>query len=777
MYSTHDWEQQAPPSNNWSEAWSDVKTPGDGRTYAVGTTMAGHTDAASFFVTFSGVGGTGPGSLTQGRTGGFSDAATKVVAILQVTNAQGVIQWQRFFHGDGGALSPGTITSTHARGISVFPAATTVDTRIVICGDTYDQRLELGGQESGLQSEAAGFVAVYDGDGRLLWTHLFYGLDPFASTVVTDVSIHVDTRVTPPIDVVTYCGLSTNGVYNPNHPAPAPPTPLTPKNYFAAPPQGTGCSANPDGNPVNHPSADPSLSSGQWDGIVGRLVKNHSGTGPVTQRFHAIVGGGLGDDALFGITEKDWDVFAVVGTTKTAYQPNVNTSFPLTHPSWSGGPICLATTPGYVHGVLVECNAGPTAQNQPLQLLGSTLIGAPGAATVARDVLGHGWKGVGLYPGHYYVVGSTTDPAFTAGFPGPVLGDHHPLATGFLVASEGPQQGFTHASYWPKKEDPEAVASGAVGLGAWSEHFDHVSVSGWVQAAANGPKDLVVSSLFLDTVGPPGTEHLDLVRQVTMGAPGDEFAAAIDSILFPTPFLGQGHAPSFSYPAGVGEPCGGGIAVDSRGRQTLVGSTLGVPGYPVTTTTVPAGRTASTALGTNSSDAVRSVIDMLPAGVCRSDGTGQCPTPWSPTGNGGTTPACALSPFGNVPGVTPALRRMFLDYEGEAGPGQPVSLIVDRPPDESWVVLSGWQLGIPSSTPEPQLLFDHDVEIWVAGAGYIGALPATGGSIREDWGLVPPSGATYSCQYVCLLIQPMTGTSCTAPDLTWAATPALYFSH
>ena len=100
-----------------------MKTPGDGRTYAVGTTMAAHTREQTQFVTFSGVGGTGVTSLTKGP--GLADAATKVVAILQVTDAQGVIQWQRFFHGDGGANDAQNIQSTHARGISVFPAATT----------------------------------------------------------------------------------------------------------------------------------------------------------------------------------------------------------------------------------------------------------------------------------------------------------------------------------------------------------------------------------------------------------------------------------------------------------------------------------------------------------------------------------------------------------------------------------------------------------------------------------------------------------------------------
>jgi len=177
-------------------------------------------------------------------------------------------------------------------------------------------------------------------------------------------------------------------------------------------------------------------------------------------------------------------------------------------------------------------------------------------------------------------------------------------------------------------------------------------------------------------------------------------------------------------------------------------------------------------------DGVRSVIDFLPSGICRSDGTGLCPAPgWSPVGNGGTTPACALASFGNILGTYPVLQRMFLDYEGLPVAGQPVSLLVDRPPPISWVVLSGWQVGVPVATP----LIDHDVELWGMTSGvppYIGALAPTGGTVREMFGgsVVPP-GFVYMVQYLCLLAVPLAGTPCTAPDLTWAATPAMVFSY
>ncbi|MBL8729701.1 MAG: hypothetical protein JNM25_14830, partial [Planctomycetes bacterium] len=132
-YSTHDWQLMVPGSNVWSAAWSDVKTPGDGRTYSLGTTWVDNTDENNFTVTFSGVGGTGSSSRTQGP--GLANGAGAIAAILQVTDAQQNIVWQRFFHGDGGNAFPNVITSTHARGISVFPAATPVETRIAICGE------------------------------------------------------------------------------------------------------------------------------------------------------------------------------------------------------------------------------------------------------------------------------------------------------------------------------------------------------------------------------------------------------------------------------------------------------------------------------------------------------------------------------------------------------------------------------------------------------------------------------------------------------------------
>ena len=728
------------------------------------------------------------------------------VVILQVSDAQGIV-WQRFFHGDSGQ-STGQVNRTFARGISVFPGPTEAETRIAICGETFDLRIPYGqGQvnSSSLGTEASGFIAVYDGDGNLLWTYHFYGEDAFAGTVMTDVSLHVDSRSGTAKDVVTYCGMSRNGVFV--GVPPVQPSTMAPLRPFAAPPP-LGTDLYPAGDTHNQIAGSP-ISTHEWDGVIGRLSAPHAPTAlpaPVTRVFHSIVGG-LGRDALFGITERTMDVFAVVGVTMTSPLPPSQSAivFPLTRPQWNGAPLTLYPNT-YMHGVVAEFDASGTRASppQPLQLTGSTLIGGPGAHTVARDVLWHG--------GRYYVVGSTDDPQFLAGFAGPFVASPGSPSSGYVVTTTSPGGAFEYASHCPQSTSGGVCATGAVGVAAWNEYPDHVAILGWVQKEANGPRNLVVVSLFHDSLPPATTPHLDLVRQYDILSGGDEVPAARDSDpgivgwpLFSTglnfswggsssTFVSSYHAVGLSF----GDPGGGGLGVDPRGLLTVVGSTTHpnyVPGsnppqylelYPV----APEGAKVARAMQPKNPptpagqdfDAIHSVVDMLPDGVCRSDRTGSCPAAgWAPSSGaaGGTTPVCALSQFGSILGTTPILKRMFVDYEGYPSPGQPVSLLVDQPPPASWVVLSGWQVGIPNNAPV--LLTGHDVELWtMSGSGdlWIGAYAPTGGSLREAFGgSVFPGGATYMAQYVCLLAQPLAGTPCTAPDLTWAATPALVFSY
>ena len=785
-YSTHDWQRLTASGVDSSASWSDVKTPGDGLTYAVGSTWVDHTDHSVQFVQFSGVGGTGPGSQTQGPPNG-PDGQGAIVAVLQVTDAQGGIQWQRFFHGDGGGLAPLVVTTTRGRSVSVWPGPTPEATRIAICGETFDQRLPpfaAGSPESGLTTGSSGYIAVYNGLGELRWNHLLFGHDPAASTVVTDISIRVEQVGGASVDVVTYCGTSTNGQFDPD-PMGSGPTPLSPTaNAFAAP--TTGCLGVPyaAGDAANHPifAGLPDLQSPSLnpDGIIGRLIRDNA-AGTTTRAFHCIVGG-YEADSLWGLAERDPGRFAVVGTTLSQGSTSGPIYFPVTRPYWLQPPapqICFGAPNSFHHGVVAEFDVSLVPLGGPVLLVGSTLIGASAGnvQTHARDVT---WQG-----GEYYIVGSTNDPNFTPGTTNPCG-----QAKGFLVAAADltdPGRLWTQI-YTPRLAGP-CTASGLVGVAGWNEHPDHVSVFGWIQEQASGQKDLFVSTLFRDTTS--GTPPFSLLEMRThrFETDSNEFASAIDDN---ASFLAASAAADFSYGYDVlplGEGGGGGLAADSLGRLTLVGSIRGsiVPGssppaflpsdYPVTST--PAGRNESAALQGPDCNGVLTRIDMLPAGVCRSDGTGSCPgTGWAPTGNGGTTPACALSPFGSLLGSpAPALQRMLVDYEGIPAPSEPVSLIVDRPPQSSAVVLSAWHVSIPATTPVH--FPDQDVYIWVPSVStptVWGTYSATGASLRESLGVFTQTG-TFMVQYVCLLAQPLTGTPCTAPDLSWAVSPALVFTY
>src|SRR2546421_194873 len=87
-----------------------------------------------------------------------------------------------------------------------------LNTRIAICGETYDDVLPLNQLGTGLglgPHQSTGFIAVYDGTGSLLWSYQFYG-DLTCATgdcAITDVSVRFD--AINDADLVTYCGIST----------------------------------------------------------------------------------------------------------------------------------------------------------------------------------------------------------------------------------------------------------------------------------------------------------------------------------------------------------------------------------------------------------------------------------------------------------------------------------------------------------------------------------------------------------------------------------------
>jgi hypothetical protein len=147
------------------------------------------------------------------------------------------------------------------------------------------------------------------------------------------------------------------------------------------------------------------------------------------------------------------------------------------------------------------------------------------------------------------------------------------------------------------------------------------------------------------------------------------------------------------------------------------------------------------------------VFDMLPPGVGRTDGTGDQGHIVLPPGfSGGTTPLCALPPFGKLIGApvpaVPLVPRVLIDYLGKNPlPGNADgAILISRPTAPGSAgpgsfVLGAMQFGFPNS-PVPPLMLGNGVEmyttnnpyIYVAGLGYpnqvhlelLAPLPAVG---------------------------------------------------
>ena len=164
-YSTHDWSGL---NGIQPDCWADVVTPGSaqgqsGITYSVGTTIIGGAPLS----TFSGDGVMAPAGL-------FGFTGSKQVVVLQKSDPSELdgIEWQAYFFGRELASVGGVGQSATARAISVWPAATQADTRIAICGSSFDPILPSSGSappdraaQWSSASPPAGFIAVYDGGG------------------------------------------------------------------------------------------------------------------------------------------------------------------------------------------------------------------------------------------------------------------------------------------------------------------------------------------------------------------------------------------------------------------------------------------------------------------------------------------------------------------------------------------------------------------------------------------------------------------------------------
>jgi hypothetical protein len=184
-------------------------------------------------------------------------------------------------------------------------------------------------------------------------------------------------------------------------------------------------------------------------------------------------------------------------------------------------------------------------------------------------------------------------------------------------------------------------------------------------------------------------------------------------------------------------------------------------------------------------DAVRTIIDMLPTGVSRTDVSGLTVPPgtWAlaPGFDGGTTTNCA----------TP-IPRIFLDYEGVSpGGGVTPSLLIDRPPALGLLNGGVLQFGFPGMQQDPMQIpatpcatgsslfcpnlnfpFGVGVEAWTNGSTpTLLTYGPVAASIRQPIGPLPSgTGLQFSVQLISLLAPPCASN-------TFAASPAIIISY
>jgi hypothetical protein len=778
-YSTHDWTAPvgfSGESIDYREFWADVKTPGDGYAYAVGTIEVQDTRPGS---TFSQQPSDPPPGL--GFTLGVNNVR-QVVMLQRTSTANQVNAPQRFFFGSSPVAL--NLRSTNARGISVWPADTPEATRVVICGETYDQTLPLSqdplvGFTSAAGNNATGFIAVYDGALTLLWTHHFFGASALGECAVTDVSVRVVPVSGGTRDVITYCGISTFG-----NPA-AGNAWLTPVQPFAAPASTCGVGARAWANGSSNNAV------GQWDGFVGRISRDSAAVGATVTEFHSVVGGAQ-QDGLFGLSELEGDKFVVVGSSASAGTISAGLACP---------GVCVVAADTYCLGTVFVFDAAPVASSGPLLLEAIDVLGQPGEmSTVARDVLAQPGSNVPLLdpltgvtiPDTLLVVGSTGD----ASIAGPWLTQQ--------TAFSGPTDGFiaiyshpaviSGAGFGIERLGVEfqglAGPSGYTGVTAWNEYANHAVVTGFrEQSGSPGVHDIDVASYYLYTNSytPPATgESLRLLTRGQLVGTAEDRPTAMG----PQEVTQGGAGPAFQT-FGLENHAGGGVAQDASGRVQVVGTTLSLDfnvlggGRARSTTLTPAG------LATRE-DAVRSVLDLLPYGVRRTDGTGNSlnlaglvfPPPGT---DGGTTPPCGLMPFGRQIGVAPpalAQTRLLIDFDGPPpAAGTNVGVVVVRTPASGGFTLAALQIGFPGIPGLGLPLVVNSSEIWVpipaALLGYSGVPNATFHDLIAG---LPPPPAQFTIQVAFLLGAPVTGgipaqgIPCGGTE-TYAVTPALYIDY
>jgi hypothetical protein len=199
---------------------------------------------------------------------------------------------------------------------------------------------------------------------------------------------------------------------------------------------------------------------------------------------------------------------------------------------------------------------------------------------------------------------------------------------------------------------------------------------------------------------------------------------------------------------------------------------------------------------------------MLPPGVGRTDGTGD-PLPGGlPAGyTGGTTPACALSPFGiQIGGVVqgvvlgdltyPYLQRVLMDFDGTGpavlpNPPSPLanaSVVFVRPPSSPvsgssapWqptIVASALRIGfpLPAMGPEAQELWAPD-QLVLVGISQPNR-PLRQRLMPQPGTTIPvPAGIEITVQLVSLVYSPIPGGACNGQLTTLVAGPALWIDN
>lgn len=330
---------------------------------------------------------------------------------------------------------------------------------------------------------------------------------------------------------------------------------------------------------------------------------------------------------------------------------------------------------------------------------------------------------------------------------------------------------------------------GLTGVGAWNEYVDHVAVVGFTRSAASGStNDFDVGTIFSDTpnlpnvafisaASPGSMAQLTFTRSGTLGGTGNETPAAMGTINVLNKVFGL-----FYDEANLGPAPGGGVCVDHRARVHVVGATPS-PGLTPTIAPFLPGRGLR-----GGQDAVRSMLDMLPPRVGRSDGTGTFGAPLIPAvgpipgTTGATTPTCNLSPFGRlVGGAIPGLRRMTIDYEGTP-PGVAVTpvLLVDRPPGNSTVIGTAVQINIPGSAPLDPFPVSL-VELWPQpGMTVVLFFPPPGAppsSFRATLPALPAPSGSFTVQVIQLLAANLPACGPGRTVFNVAGSPALTFDY